>query len=129
MTSIPVLGLISLAAVGAVGLGRLGRQQDPRELTGEQWVTLEPAARQAWLQGFLAGAATSQALAAGAADSAALHAAMLRLRHEGTLMFPFAPNVYGARVADYYHYENHRPLPVWYVMWEVNEAVRNASEQ
>lgn len=123
MTTVPVLGLISLGVLGALGLGRLRQQQDPRELTGQQWVTLEPAARQAWLQGFLAGAATSQALAAGAADSAALHAAMLRLRREGNLTFPFAPNVYGARVADFYHYENHRPLPVWYAMWEVNKAV------
>jgi hypothetical protein len=125
MTTVPVLGLISLGVLGALGLGRLHQQQDSRELTGYQWVTLEPAARQAWLQGFLAGAATSQALAAGAADSAALQTAMLSLRREGNSAFPFAPNVYGARVADFYHYENHRPLPVWYAMWEVNTAVRS----
>ena len=124
MTTIPVLGLVSLAVLGALGLGRLDQRQDPRELTGHQWVTLEPAARQAWLQGFLAGAATSQALAAGAADSAALHTAMHRLRHNGSLTFPFAPNVYGARVADFYHYEDRRTLPVWYAVWEVNKAVR-----
>jgi hypothetical protein len=125
MTIVPVLGLISLGVLGALGLGRLHQQQDPRELTGQQWVTLEPAARQAWLQGFLAGAAMSQALAAGAADSAALHTTIARLRREGGLAFPFAPNVYGARVADFYHYENHRPLPVWHAMWEVNGAMRS----
>jgi hypothetical protein len=125
MTTIPALGLISLGMLGALGLGRLHQQQDPRELNGHQWVTLAPAARQAWLQGFLAGAAMSQALAAGAADSAALHTGMLKLRREGSLTFPFAPNVYGARVADFYHYENHRPLPVWHAMWEVNKAVRS----
>jgi hypothetical protein len=103
----------------------LHRQQDPRELTGQQWVTLEPAARQAWLQGFLEGAATSQALAAGAADSAALHTTIARLRREGDLAFPFAPHVYAARVADFYHYENLRPLPVWYAMWEINKTVRS----
>jgi hypothetical protein len=125
MTVGPTLGLISLAAIGAFGLGRLAQRQQPRELTGHEWITLEPAARQAWLQGFLAGAATSQALAAGAADSAALHTAILRLRREGGLEFPFAPNVYGARVADFYHWENHRPLPVWYAVWVANKAARS----
>jgi hypothetical protein len=125
MTTVPALGLISLAALGAFGLGRLDHRQQPGGLTGHEWVALEPAAREAWLQGFLAGAATSQALATGAADSAALQTAMLRLRREGSLEFPFAPNVYGARVADFYHYEDRRALPVWYAIWEVNRAVRS----
>jgi len=125
MTTVPALGLISLAALGAFGLGRLDHRQQPGGLTGHEWVALEPTAREAWLQGFLAGAATSQALATGAADSAALQTAMLRLRREGSLEFPFAPNVYGARVADFYHYEDRRALPVWYAIWEVNRAVRS----
>jgi hypothetical protein len=120
-----MVGLISLAVLGGLGLTRLNQQQDTRELTGQQWVTLEPAARQAWLQGFLAGAATSEALAAGAADSAALQTTIARMRREGGLAFPYAPNVYGARVADFYHYEDHRPLPVWYAMWEINKAMRS----
>jgi hypothetical protein len=125
MTAVPALGLISLAALGAFGLGRLDLRQQRGDLTGHEWITLEPAARQAWLQGFLAGAATSQALAAGAADSAALQTTMLRLRREGSLEFPFAPNVYGARIADFYHYEDRRALPVWYAVWNVNQAVRS----
>jgi hypothetical protein len=128
MTAAPVLGLISLAAVGALGLGRLEQRPEPRDLTGHEWTALEPAARQAWLQGFLTGAATSQALAAGAADSAALHAAMLRLRREGSLEFLFAPNVYSARVADFYHYEDRRPLPVWYAMWVVNRQLKSSEQ-
>jgi hypothetical protein len=125
MTASPVLGLISLVTLGTFALGRLDQGQQPRDLTGREWIVLEPAARQAWLQGFLAGAATGQALAAGAADSAALYEGILKLRREGGLEFPFAPNVYGARVSDFYHWENHRPLPVWYAIWEVNRAVRS----
>jgi hypothetical protein len=125
MTVGPALGVISLAVAGGFGLGRLEQRQQPHELTGHEWVTLEPAARRAWLEGFLAGAATSQALAAGASDSAALQTGMITLRREGGLMFPFAPNVYGARVDDFYHWENHRPLPVWYAVWEANTAVRS----
>jgi hypothetical protein len=125
VTAGPVLGLISLAAAGAFGLGRLNQRQQPGDLTGREWIALEPAGRQAWLQGFLAGAATSQALAAGAADSAALHATVLKLRRERGLEFPFAPNVYGARVDDFYHWENHRSLPVWYAVWAANREARN----
>jgi hypothetical protein len=125
VTAGPVLGLISLAAVAAFGLGRLNQRQQPGDLTGREWIALEPAARQAWLQGFLAGAATSQALAAGAADSAALHATVLKLRRERGLEFPFASNVYGARVDDFYHWENHRPLPVWYAVWAANREARS----
>jgi hypothetical protein len=125
VTAGPVLGLISLAAVAAFGLGRLNQRQQPGDLTGREWIALEPVARRAWLQGFLAGAATSQALAAGAADSAALHETVLKLRRERGLEFPFAPNVYGARVDDFYHWENHRPLPVWYAVWAANRAARS----
>jgi hypothetical protein len=125
VTAGPVLGLISLVAVGAFGLGRLNQRQQSGDLTGREWIALEPAVRQAWLQGFLAGAATSQALAAGAADSAALHATVLKLRREQGLEFPFAPNVYGARVNDFYHWENHRPLPVWYAVWAANREARS----
>jgi hypothetical protein len=54
-----------------------------------------------------------------------MHAEMVRLRREGGLIFPFAANVYGARVDDFYHWENHRTLPVWYAVWAANTAVRS----
>lgn len=39
------------------------------------------------------------------------------------LRFPYSPNVYGARVDDYFWYQNQRSLPVWYVLWEVNNRL------
>jgi hypothetical protein len=83
---------------------------------------MEPDARLAYVEGFLAGAALSQA-AAGARDSAAVRRGLERLRLEGGLRFPFGANVYAARISDYYWWENNIPLPTWYAFMEVNTAL------
>jgi hypothetical protein len=83
---------------------------------------MEPDARLAYVEGFLAGAAVSQA-AAGVRDTAALRGRLERLRKEGGLRFPFGTNVYATRITDYYWWENHVPLPTWYAFMEVNTAL------
>jgi hypothetical protein len=83
---------------------------------------MEPAARVAYVEGFLAGAALSQA-AMGAQDTAAIRTTLQRLKREGTLRFPFAANVYASRVSDYYWWKNHLPLPTWYAFLEVNTTL------
>jgi hypothetical protein len=95
-------------------------------LNGYDWQGLSPEARQAYLAGFLAGSATAQVLDAGTADSAGLRTAMDSLSHSG-LRFPYSPNVYGARVDDFFWYHNQRSLPVWYVLWEVNNRLNDPS--
>ncbi len=92
------------------------------QLDGRGWGQLSPDAKQAYLAGFLAGSATAQALDAGTADSAGLRQAIDSLSRTG-FRFPFSPTVYGARVEDFYWYENQRPLPVWFVLWEVNNRL------
>jgi hypothetical protein len=83
---------------------------------------MEPAARIAYVEGFLAGAALSQA-AAGAEDSAAVRVTLERLKRDGRLRFPFGANVYASRVSDYYWWKNHLPLPTWYAFLEVNTTL------
>ena len=83
-------------------------------------------AKQAYLAGFLAGSATAEMLDAGTADSAGLRQALDSLSRSG-FRFPFSPTVYGARVDDFYWYENQRPLPIWYTLWEVNNRLRDPS--
>jgi hypothetical protein len=89
---------------------------------GNDWRTLGPEARQAYADGFLAGAGFGQA-AGTASDSAGLRAAMTALYRDGRFRFPYAANVYVTRVNDYYWWENHRPLPIWYGFWEVNTSL------
>jgi hypothetical protein len=90
---------------------------------GHDWQRLSSEAKQAYLAGFLAGSATAEVLDAGTADSAGLLRALDSLSRSG-FRFPYSPNVYGARVEDYYWYQNRRSLPVWYALWEVNNRLR-----
>jgi hypothetical protein len=83
---------------------------------------MEPDARMAYVEGFLAGAALSQA-AGEARDTAAVKAALDDLKRTGRLRFPFGANVYASRVSDYYWWENHRPLPTWNAFLEVNTTL------
>jgi hypothetical protein len=83
---------------------------------------MEPAARVAYVEGFLAGAALSQA-AVGAPDTAAVRTSLERLKRTGQLRFPFGANVYASRVSDFYWWKNHLPLPTWYAFLEVNTTL------
>lgn len=115
-------------ALGAAGLlagsGWAGPGPDTHWLArnGDDWRALSPAAQTAYAEGFLAGAALGQASAA-AGDSAGLTQAMEKLRQDGRFRFPYGANVYLSRVNDYYWWENHRPLPLWYAFWEVNSSL------
>ena len=88
-------------------------------VNGEDWRRMEPDARLAYVRGFLAGAALSQATNR-ARDTSLVAAELARLRRSGALRFPFGANVYASRVTDYYWWKNHLPLPTWYAFLEVN---------
>ncbi|HTS87696.1 MAG TPA: hypothetical protein VMG41_04325 [Gemmatimonadales bacterium] len=104
---------------------RTGPVPEWLRLDGRGWAALSPDAQQAYLAGFLAGGATAQALEAGAADSAGLYRALDSLSRAG-FRFPYSPNVYGARVHDFYWYVDQRPQPLWYVLWEVNHRLHES---
>ncbi|MGH7511083.1 MAG: hypothetical protein ACREMZ_16700 [Gemmatimonadales bacterium] len=101
-------------------------RQDPDRhwlaVNGADWRRMEPDARQAYVEGFLAGAALSQA-AARARDSAGVRTAIEGLSRSGGLRFPYGANVYAARINDYYWWENNVPLPTWYAFLEVNSTL------
>ena len=59
---------------------------------GDDWRRMEPNARLAYVEGFLAGAALSQA-AAGARDTAAVRVALEELSSGGRFRFPFLASV------------------------------------
>jgi hypothetical protein len=94
---------------------------------GEDWRALGPEARVAYADGFLTGVGFGQASTA-AADSAGLRETMASLYRNGRFRFPYGANVYVTRVNDYYWWENHRPLPIWYGFWEVNASLTGPTE-
>jgi hypothetical protein len=83
---------------------------------------MSPDARLAYVEGFLAGAAVSQA-ASGARDSAEVRTGLEQLGRSGRFHFPFAANVYASRMSDYYWWKNHLPLATWYAFLEVNTTL------
>jgi hypothetical protein len=88
-------------------------------VNGNDWHRMEPDARLAYVQGFLAGAALGQA-AAGVRDSAGVRTSLERVARAGRFRFPYGANVYASRLNDYYWWKNHLPLPTWYAFLEVN---------
>jgi hypothetical protein len=116
--------IVLIAGGSLAASSRLGQQPGPDWLNvnGNDWRRLEPDARLAYVEGFLAGAALGQA-AQGARDTAAVNARLEKLRRGDGLFFPFGANVYASRVSDYYWWKNHLPLPTWYAFLEVNTAL------
>lgn len=83
-----------------------------------EWRSLEPAAQEALLEGFTAGAAWRQAVG----TEAEVGAAARRLRDSGRLIFHARPNVYVVRLADYWFWENHRAHRLARALWEVQAS-------
>jgi hypothetical protein len=111
---------------GGVLTGSSWSRQEPGpdwlRVDGHEWRRMDPDARLAYVDGFLAGAALGQA-AGGARDASAVTAALDELKRSGRLRFPFGSNVYASRVSDYYWWKNHLPLPTWYAFLEVNTTL------
>jgi hypothetical protein len=112
--------------VAAVVAGTAWSRQQPDRhwlgVDGTDWRRMEPPARLAYVEGFLAGAALGQA-AAKARDSIGVRMAIERLTRDGGFRFPYGANVYASRISDYYWWENHVPLPTWYAFLEVNATL------
>jgi hypothetical protein len=117
-------GWMVLVAGSLAAGSRLRQDAEPAWLhvNGNDWRKMEPEARLAYVDGFLAGAALGQA-AHKARDTAAVGTELEALRRHGGLRFPFSANVYESRVNDYYWWKNHLPLPTWYAFLEVNAAL------
>jgi len=116
---------IVVLAVGVVTGAAWSRQAPPRHwlsVNGSDWQRMEPNVRLAYVEGFLAGAALSQA-ATGARDSTEVRQAMDKLSGEGGLRFAYGANVYSSRISDFYWWKNHVPLPTWHAFLEVNTAL------
>ena len=116
---------ITLVVGGALGAGATRLPSHPIALNGHDWTAMEPAARGAYLAGFIAGAAAHQATGGAASVTGAAAAARAsRLRTDAALAFPFASNVYRSHLDDYYFYTNRRRQTLLEVLVDVNGHLR-----
>jgi len=91
-----------------------------------EWQKWPPESRQAWTDGFLAGAAAGQAPDSVFSDSTRFANWMSAVRPTER-RFPYGSNIYGARLQDWYHWENHRNAELWRGVWVVNGEQRQNS--
>jgi hypothetical protein len=113
-----LLGATTVAAVqGITPWARVG---------WAEWQKWNPESRQAWTDGFLAGAAAGQASDAVFTDSTRFGQWMTAPRPEGR-RFPYGSNIYQARLQDWYYWENHRGAALWQGIWAVNEGLREGA--
>lgn len=130
--------LIALSGVLlAIGLGGLGSgwaaraavvERHAPEWDGHRWSEFSPAEKDAFLAGFLAGAAASQAypvlLEDTVFDPGALEERLAALRSDGALTFPYAASLYRARLHDYYFYVDRRDRPIYRALAELNFQIQ-----
>jgi hypothetical protein len=128
--------IVTIALLGAAfgaGVRAASARQEPRHpalLTGTEWKGFGFQEKQAYLDGFIAGAAAEQVRAlttmpAGTSDSSAVSSgAIAKLRAAKRLDFPYAPTVYSAQLDDYYWWTDHAATPIVDVMITVNRQMQ-----
>lgn len=133
----PFAGLTTFAALGLGVIGTLAgyvlaseaspgaeAAEQPIEWDGHRWSKFSPQEKGAFLGGFLAGAAASQAygvlLEDTVFDAEALGERLAGLRSEDSLNFSFGLNLYHARLHDYYFYIDRRERPIYRAISELN---------
>ncbi|HZS62087.1 MAG TPA: hypothetical protein VFA43_22650 [Gemmatimonadaceae bacterium] len=102
-------GTLGLGAMGVLGQPNV---PPPTHLGGAYWKQLNATEKDAYLAGFLAGAAAEQARAAATAIDT--------LRAQGTLRYRYAPHVYAAQIDDFYWWQDRVSVPLVDAMVQIN---------
>lgn len=120
-------GLAGLAMAWGPDVAALSTEH-PIEWDGERWSAFSSEEKAAFLGGFLAGAAASQAYAGARVDSIfdpeALADRLARVRSERALHFPYGANLYYVRLHDYYFYVDRRDRPLYRAIAELNHQLQ-----
>jgi hypothetical protein len=118
---------VALAVAALLGAGLVGGARAAQEpvswakLDGRDWTRFAPREKQAYVAGFLAGAA---AAAADTPDTAGIRRSVDALYRAGGLPFPFGPMVYATRLNEFYWWDNHIPIPLYLALSDINQRLR-----
>jgi hypothetical protein len=123
MTRSFVLGFVTAGLLAAAWQGKHWLALD-----GSDWASMGSPERTAWVQGFLAGQAVGQLHDSVRADTLAMARALEQMRREGVFNFPYAAPLYQSRLGDFYFWENHRSLPLWRAIGDVNRELRGGRQ-
>ena len=116
--------VVSAALLGGGLVVGMSAAQEPRRwntLDGRDWTQFAPKEKEAYVAGFLAGAANA---AARASDTAVIRTTVDSLYRLGALAFPFGHMVYANQLDEFYWWDNHVPIPLYLAMSAVNQRLR-----
>jgi hypothetical protein len=116
-----LLGAGPIAAVPAV--------QEPRRwvaLDGRDWTSFAPREKQAYVAGFLAGAAGA---AANTPDTAVIRGSVDSLYRAGALRFPFGHMVYANQLDEFYWWDNHISVPLFVALASINQRLGQQGQE
>jgi hypothetical protein len=117
------MGVAGAALLGAVVAVDARAAQEPRRavmLDGRDWTQFAPQQKQAYVAGFLAGAA---ALATSNPDTAVIRATVDSLYQAGGLRFPLGHMVYATQLDEFYWWDNHIPIPLYLALSSINQRM------
>lgn len=97
------------------GVAKAGQQQGPTQLAGRDWQGFGPKEKDAYVAGFIAGAAVRGTAAASSSDTTPSRV-IDAMRLAKQLPFPYSVSVYTSQIDDFYWWENHLDVPIVDVM-------------
>ena len=122
------IAVIAGAALFGAGLAvGASAAEVPRRWTaldGRDWTQFAPKEKEAYVAGFLAGAANA---AVSTSDTAVIRTTVDSLYRTGALQFPFGHMVYANQLDEFYWWDNHVPTPLYLALSEINQRLRNNS--
>jgi hypothetical protein len=119
--------IAGIAAMGLLGAGLVvgaSAAQEPRRwvnLDGRDWTQFAPKEKEAYVAGFLAGAANA---AASTSDTAVIRTKVDSLYRTHALQFPFGHRVYANQLDEFYWWDNHVPTPLYLALSTINQRLR-----
>ena len=120
-----MLGTLGLGIVLGSGPIPARSLQSPAELAGRDWHKFGPKEKEAYLAGFIAGAATVRSSAGAAGADTTPSRAIDVMRAAKELPFPYSVSVYASQIDDYYWWQNHLDVPIVDVMARTNLQLRS----
>jgi hypothetical protein len=108
---------------GGLVMGASASEQPRRwtALDGRDWTQFAPKEKEAYVAGFLAGAANA---AVSTSDTAVIRVTVDSLYRTGALQFPFGHLVYANQLDEFYWWDNHVPTPLYLALSAINQRLR-----
>jgi hypothetical protein len=120
-----MLGTLGLGIVLGSGAIPARSLQSPAQLAGRDWQKFGPKEKEAYLSGFIAGAATVHGSAGAASTDTTPSKAIDVLRAAKELPFPYSVSVYASQIDDFYWWQNHLDIPIVDVLARTNFQLRS----